>query len=229
MSIAGLGLPEGRMIDLTHTLRVGMPSWPTHPSFGLALVESVATGGVCCHHALSLGEHSGTHIDAPKHFRERDGLPVDRLPLRDFFGRMATIVIEGMEPGGLVGPEALERWEAANGPIAARDAACFHFGWDRHFTADPIRFLAGWPGLGRDLCALLAERDVRLVATDCISIDASDQDDYPAHHALLGAGIPIGENFNNLGLLPPFCDVATLPLPIEGGTGAPIRAIAFLP
>ncbi len=224
-----MSLPQGRMIDLTHRMRVGMPSWPTHPSFGLALVESVATGGVCCHHALSLGEHSGTHIDAPRHFLEQDGLPVDQIELRDFFGRMATIAVAAAEPGALVGPDVLESWEAAYGPIAARDAVAFHFGWDRLFTADPIRFLSGWPGLSRDVCEILAARGVRLVATDCISIDASDQDDYAAHHALLGAGILIGENFNNLDRLPPFCDVATLPLPIEGGTGAPIRAIAFLP
>ena len=219
--------PGEPMIDLTHRLRQGMPHWPNHARFGLALVESVATGGVCCHHAVSLGEHTGTHLDAPKHFLERDGAPIDQMPLSAMFGRLATIDVTGMAAGGLVQPEQLTRWERAHGGIAPGDAVGFHFGWDRHFSADPVRFLAGWPGLSQALCEALVARGVRLVATDCISIDSSGQDGYAAHYTLLGAGILIGENFNNLGLLPPLCAVATLPLPIEGGTGAPIRAIAF--
>jgi kynurenine formamidase len=53
--------------------------------------------------------------------------------------------------------------------------------------------------------------------------------DFPAHHALLGAGILIGENFVNLGRLPPICYLAAVPLPIVNGSGAPVRAVAFVP
>jgi len=55
-------------------------------------------------------------------------------------------------------------------------------------------------------------RDVRVVATGCILVDAS-----------------ASENFNNLRMSPPVCEAATLPLPIVGETGSPIRAIGLLP
>jgi len=223
------GFPDGRMIDLTHPLEAGIPAWPSHAKFGLAQVESIAAGDVSCHSAVSMSEHSGTHFDAPKHFLEQEGWGIDKAPLHSFFGRLLVIDATGTAPAAQLDEDVLARWEALNGRVEPHDAVCFHFGWDRFWTDDPERFLAGWPGLGGALCNRLVERGVRIVATDCISIDASGGNDFEAHHALLGAGILIGENFNNLGLLPPISRAATLPLPIVGGTGSPIRAIAFLP
>ena len=219
-----------RKIDLTHRLEVGIPAWPTHQQFGLAPVESMAAGAVSCHNALSMSEHSGTHFDAPKHFMEDTGWSIDAAPVESFFGPLLTIAPGNVQGGMQLGLEVLTEWEALHGPVEPGDAVFFHFGWDRFWrdNADPDRFLRDWPGLGAALCGALVARHVRMVGTDCVSIDASGTGDFVAHHALLGAGILIGENFNNLGLLPPRCSAATLPLPIAGGTGSPVRAIAFL-
>ena len=71
-------------------------------------------------------------------------------------------------------------------------------------------------------------RGVRLAGTDCLSIDHFTSKDFPAHNTLLGADVLIGENFANLDKLPPWSFLTALPLPIENGTGSPVRAIAFV-
>jgi len=212
------------LIDLTHTMGNGMAVWPGHPVFSQRSVSSISAGDIACNHALELSEHSGTHFDAPAHFI--DGADtIDSIPLATFFGRLATmspVVARDAE----VGPDAIREFETAHGPIMARDAVAFHFGWDAYFEARNALVYRDWPGLSGEAAALLVSRGVRIVATDAMSIDRFGSTSFAAHRTLLAAGILIGENFANLGRLPPFCQLTALPLKIKGGSGAPLRAVA---
>ena len=216
------------LVDLTHPLEANMPVWPGHPHFCQEVRSSLQLGDVSCWHAVSMGEHTGTHFDAPSHFI-RNGWSISEAQLEKFFGRMVTIDAQGMEARAAVDPEKILAWEAEHVSIAPRDAVFFHFGWDRLWTDRHREFLADWPGLSRTTSELMVERGVRIVGSDCLSIDCFGSTDFPAHHALLGAGILIGENFANLGRLQPICYLGALPLPIVNGSGSPLRAIAFVP
>jgi kynurenine formamidase len=218
-----------RIIDLSHRLQPGIPVWPTHPHYCQELLESYETGGVSCHHALSMGEHTGTHLDAPVHFIP-GGRAIAEASSDTFFCRMANVDATDLRPRQGLSADRLKAWEAMNGPLRPGDAIFFHFGWDR-FWHDPRHhssFLRDWPGLSADAAALLAERRVAVVGSDCLSIDRFGDESFPAHRTLLGAGILIGENFNQLGQLPPLCAFVGLPLPITGGSGAPLRALALI-
>jgi kynurenine formamidase len=216
-----------RRIDLTHRLRDGMPVWPTHPPFKQEQVSFFERGDVACLCALNLSEHTGTHFDAPLHFVP-GGQPICDVPLERFFGRMLTIDARNAPVDSRIGLEWLTRFEKANGPVREGDAVFFSFGWARYFpTADP-RFFRDWPGLSRELCENLVERRVSIVGTDCMSVENFSNVDFVAHHTLLRAGILIGENFNNLDQVPPVCSLIALPLPIEGGSGSPMRAVALV-
>ncbi|WP_165359630.1 cyclase family protein [Lichenibacterium minor] len=216
------------LVDLTHPLVGGLPVWPGHPEFCQTALASLERGDASCYHALSLGEHTGTHFDAPSHF-VRGGRSIADAPLGRCFGRMVTISAVDAAPATAVGLDPILDWEARNGRIAAGDAVFFHFGWDRHWDADPAAFLTGWPGLSGAAAEFLVARRARIVGSDCLSIDAFGSLNFPAHLALLGADILIGENFARLGTLPPICSLAALPLPIVDGSGSPLRAIAFVP
>ena len=216
-------------IDLTHRMRAGMPVWPTHPHYCQEVVESFDRGDVACNHALCMSEHTGTHFDAPLHFVP-GGRSIADVPVERFFARMVTIDARDIPPATALGAEAIRDFEDRHGAIAPGDAVFFHFGWDR-FWSDPEqghRVLEDWPGLSRETSLLLVERGVRIVGTDCLSIDRFGSSDFPAHNILLGADILVGENFANLGLLPPVCYLVTLPLAIEGGSGSPLRAVALV-
>lgn len=216
------------LVDLTHPLHPNIPVWPGHPHFCQEVMSSLERGQASCWNALSLGEHTGTHFDAPLHFIPK-GRAISEVQVGQFFGRAVIIDAQGMDPSGVIDPERILIWEAEHGLIAPNDAVLFHFGWDRLWTEHPRQFLADWPGLSGAASELLVKRQVRVVGSDCLSIDRFGSADFPAHHALLGAGILIGENFANLGRLPPICYLAALPLPIVNGSGAPARAVAFVP
>ena len=219
-----------RLLDLTHPMAPDMPVWPTHPRFTKEVVESYDRGDVACNHALCMSEHSGTHFDAPLHF-VRGAPAIDAIELQRFFGRMVTIDACGMAPRAAVEAGRILDFERRHGSIRPGDAVLFHFGWDAYWN-DPHpqqRFLTDWPGLSREACELLMERQVRIVGSDCLSIDCFGSTDFPAHNILLRAGILVGENFAGLGAVPPFAFLVTLPLPIRGGSGSPLRAIAIAP
>lgn len=215
-----------QLIDLTHELANGMPVWPGHPVFEQRSVASFAAGDIACNHSLHLSEHCGTHFDAPLHFVP-GGQAIDAVPLQRFFCRLAVIAATDVAPDSEVGTDRLLDWESRNRALRPGDAVMFHFGWDR-FWADPAgaRFLSGWPGLSGALAELLVARGVSVVGGDCMSIDRHGSSDFPAHRVLLGAGVLVGENFANLGRLPPLAELIALPLRIVGGSGAPLRAVA---
>ncbi|WP_281435300.1 cyclase family protein [Martelella lutilitoris] len=214
-------------IDLTHKLSPDMPVWPGHPPMCHDLCESYETGAVSKFYAVSLGEHTGTHLDAPVHF-VAGGASIDQVPVTQLALRLACLQFPERTAGALISADDIASWEKQNGAIRADDAVFFHFGWDRYFIEDRALFLAGWPGLSEDAALYLAKGNVRMVGCDCLSIDSSRTEHFPAHRVLLGNGILIGENFNNLGRLPAFSTLIGLPLPIANGSGAPIRAVALV-
>lgn len=216
------------LVDLTHILHPGMPVWPGHPRLCHELCESYETGAISQYYSLSMGEHTGTHIDAPVHFFA-GGATVADIPLDQLILRLACLQMPGRSPQQPVCAREIESWEEEHGRLQARDAVMFYFGWDRLFREDPEAFLSAWPGLSGEAAALLVARGVVLAGCDCLSIDPSESTNFAAHRALLGNGVLVGENFNNLGLLPPVSTLVGLPLPIRGGSGAPVRAVALVP
>ena len=229
-AVAAVDLSGLEMVDLSHVLEADIPSWPTHAKYTHCLMESYRLGEQSCHYQLTLSEHSGTHFDAPLHFLG-DGKGIDEMPLSSFFGRLATIPAGDIAPCGLLGRDHIEAWEERHGEIRSGDGVLFHFGWDRLWKTRPegAAFLKDWPGLAHDACEYLVARKVRMAGTDAMSIDGFTSTELPAHYTLLGASVLIGENFNNLARLPPFCTLAAFPLPIRGGSGSPVRAVAFVP
>ena len=217
-------------VDLTHPLRVGMPVWPDHPPFEQRKVSSLENGDLSCNHALCMSEHTGTHFDAPLHFI-RGGRSIAEIPVQRFFGRLATIDARDQAPDSEVSVERLLRFEAEHGAIRSGDAVMFSFGWARYWAHPEHgdRFFRDWPGLSRQASEALIERGVRIVGSDSLSIDRFSSSTFPAHNALLAADVLIGENFAKLDQLPPWCSLVALPLPIEGGSGSPTRAIAMVP
>lgn len=218
-----------RFVDLTHPMKEGMPVWPSHPAFCQEVIESYDNGDVACNHSLCLSEHSGTHFDAPLHFI-RGAQSIADISLEQFFGRMATIDAKDCAPCEAVTVDRILEFEERHGPIEAGDAVFFHFGWDRYWNdiSQRDRFLNDWPGLSQAASELLQEKGVRIVGSDCLSIDCYGSSNFPAHNILLAENILVGENFANLGTLPPYCFLMALPLAIAGGSGSPARAVAIV-
>lgn len=218
-------------VDLSHTLEEDIPVWPTHARFGHILYESYEWGDVATQYALSMGEHTGTHMDAPLHFI-RSGpahYGIDKVPLDRLVGRAATITVPQLPPGDLLTAAHIEEWEGKNGPIRARDRVLFRYGWDERWAvgAEGRSFVEDWPGLGEDAAVYLVEKGISLVDCDTLAVDAFGSEENPAHYALLGNEVYIVENLKNLDKLPPFCFFMAFPLKVKGGSGSPVRAVGL--
>ncbi|KAA2252849.1 cyclase family protein [Solihabitans fulvus] len=205
---------------------------------------------------LALDEHTGTHMDAPCHFvpPPDSGLPdagpagaitVADVPPAQLMGPAAVIDatgVAGTAPGvsPAIGQELVLDWERVNGRLRAGDVVLFRTGWDRHYLRgaageDYLHNVVvtgrrpGWPAPDVPAMELLLRRGVRCVGIDAPSMGAA-HDARPVHLAGLRAGAVFVECLTRLDLLPArdswFC---FLPLRVEGGTGAPGRAIAFTP
>jgi kynurenine formamidase len=215
------------IIDLTYVLEPAMPAWPTQARFGSVVYDSYDYGDDALHSMITMSEHTGTHIDAPKHFI-RGGLSVDALPLKAVMGRGVRIEALGIKERGLLEVQAIREFERKSGEIEKGDIVMFRFGWDKKYRLQPeaSEYLRDWPGLSKESAEYLATKGVKAVGSDTLAIDAFASEGSPAHHALLGQGIPIIENICSLEKLPVFSFVIGLPNKFKEGSGSPLRLVA---
>lgn len=205
---------------------------------------------------LQMDEHTGTHIDAPSHLippsasglahaSESGDINVEHIPLDQLIGRARVIDVSELTGTGNVGVsprigiEKLEAHERVHGRIKPDEIVLIRSGWDRFIVEGPegrkyvAAPLAGdslaWPAPHEGFITALVERGVRTLGTDGPSMGASD-DGACAHYVGLGAGMVFIEAMGNLSALPEVgATVMFLGLRIRGGSGAPGRAIAFVP
>ena len=219
-------IQSAEIIDLTRALEAGMPAWPTQARFGSVIYDSYDYGGIALHSQITMSEHTGTHIDAPAHFI-KGGKFLDDVPLESLMGRGVKIDAAGI--GTELTLIAIEDFEKNEGKITAGDIVIFRFGWEDKYAIQPDagEYLKDWPGLSARAAQALAEREIRAVCCDTLSIDEYGSRDSPAHQILLGKGIPVIENLCNLSKLPAFSYVIGMPLKIKNGSGSPLRIAAL--
>lgn len=203
-----------KLLDVSVPLAAGIPAYPGNPEFELQPVKRIADGGSSNVSRLVMGTHTGTHVDAPKHFFD-DGAGVDQLPLDLLLGRCR--VVEITHRGGIDAEEL-----AAAG------------------LREDIRVLlktsnsALWNGEGfhQDYTYLteagaryLVDQGVKVIGIDYLSVEQFKKAGAPAHRALLSQGVVIIEGLNLAEAEPGMYKMYCLPLRVVGGDGAPARVI----
>lgn len=223
------------LVDLSHTLELGIPTFPTHPKYIIA--DYVSMDDVAEFKQLIMCDHSGTHIDSPSHFvpdpEDARRISTAELDLAQLIGRALVMTFGPFEPTSHhISLEQVQAWEAANEPVRSGDIVILNTRWAQRWKPVPEGFdyLRGWPGLSGEAASYLRGKGVKAVGIDCISIDPGDVsgDDLKAHYEFLPHGVLVLENLTNLDSLPPVCLFAALPLKIAGGTGSPVRAVALV-
>ncbi len=234
----------GRWVDLSYSFSEETIYWPTAEPFVLEQVFSgVADSGFFyAANNFSAAEHGGTHLDAPIHFAEGQ-YATDEIPLEQLIGPAVVIdVSNNITPDYQIGIADIESWEASNGRIPDAAILLFRTGWGERWP-DRLEYL-GTEERGPDAVAdlhfpgiapaaaqwLVDERDIDAVGIDTPSIDYGQSTRFESHQILYGANIPGFENVANLDWLPETGSfVIGLPMKIAGGSGAPLRIVAFLP
>ena len=221
-----------RVVELSHVLEEGMPR-PQVP-YGHIRWKSHARGDAFNTFMVLVFEHAGTHVDAPVHLGGVGGPGLDGIPAEAWMGELVVLGFRGKGEGKAVTVEEVREWEAVHGDIEEETIVLFDFGWAERWTTERgvenQPYHGDNPGLSEEAAAYLADKGVKLVGGDVPTIDVGSDPVEPAHRVLLPRGVLVLENAANLGEVPPRgAFFVGLPLRIRGGTGFPVRAVAFVP
>lgn len=211
-----------RIIDLTHSIRPRMPVYP-----GTEPPEFVPSCTILQHgfaeNKITFYSHTGTHMDAPAHII-RGGATLDQLPVDRFCGQACVVDVTFLA-GRTVDIAALQ---PADDLMRKVDFVLLRAGWSDLWH--DAGYFEGYPSLTPKAAEWIGAFGLKGLGVDMISVDREGSTDFPIHRILLDQNIIIIENLTNLKALPSgafgfWC----LPLKIENGEGAPVRAVAIVP
>ncbi len=239
-----LDITKAEIIDLTHDIDNNTIYWPTEKrTFELTEQYKGLTerGFFYASYRFCSPEHGGTHIDAPFHFA-RKGQTTAAIPIKRLSGPAVVIDISApaaAEPDYTLTVKDVADWEQAYGKIPSGAIVLLRTGWSSRWP-NKLAYLGDdspgdasnlhFPSYGAEAAKILVERDVAVLGVDTASIDHGQSKDFLVHR-IAGAANVVGlENATNLDKLPATGAWAViLPMKITHGSGAPARAIAFVP
>lgn len=227
---------QHNVADLTHTLTSGFPVYglanPTRQT-----VLNYQEHGLYMQ-SWTIGEHSGTHIDVPGHFRQ-GGRLLPQITPAELILQVAVVNISARvasNPDTQVTVEDLQQYETTYGRIPTGAAVLMYSGWEsrlplgetayRGQDAQGVFHFPGWSAEAVNW--LLTNRGITCVGVDTLSLDHGPSTTMPVHNLLLGDADRIGlENLARLNTIP--ARGATMfigAVPLQDGSGGPCRVIA---
>ncbi|HEY0783666.1 MAG TPA: cyclase family protein [Thermoanaerobaculia bacterium] len=249
--VAELASGTVRVVDLTQPLGpqtpvIGLPpQFAASPGVTIEVLSHYDEKGPAWYwNTLHLGEHTGTHFDAPVHWITGKDLPdnaCDTISAGRFVGPACVLDLTAEVAANadfLLTREHVLAWEEEHGRIPKGAWVLFHTGWSRR--TDPREFLnvkgdgPHSPGPHKSAIELLAnERDVLGFGVETVGTDAGQafgfDPPFPCHTLMHGAGRFGLASLRNLDQLPPTgAIVIAAPLKIVHGSGSPLRVLALV-
>ena len=208
--------------DITLAFGSGAPTWPGDPSPQFTRIADMGQGAPCNVTHLGFVVHYGTHVDAPIHFIP-GGADVASLDLAVLMGPCHVAHVD--EGADAIGPAELERLNIPDGCfrllVRTRNSRL----WDNPAHPFHTDFTAFTP----EGAQWLADRGVRLVGIDYLSVQRFHDPEPVTHRILLGAGVIAVEGLDLRGVAPGAYHLTCLPLKLIGADGSPCRAVLTKP
>ena len=248
------GIVSGRftVVDLTQTLSPATPiiqlppPFANTPGFKSHQISKYDDKGPAWYwNWIEVGEHVGTHFDAPCHWATgKDRACVDQIPAKDFVGTAAVIDVRAdvaKNPDFVATRDTILAWEKKHGTVPKGAWVILRTGWGARANDAKTFMNVGadgaphYPGFGKDSAEFLTkERDVLGVGVEQVGTDAAAgakaTPAFPNHSIMHGAGKFGLTQLANVDKLPESgAIVVATPLKIEHGSGSPVRVIAILP
>lgn len=225
-----------RVVDLTHTLHAGFPTFSGRSTFSLDQFLAYDEDGYNSAR-WALDEHTGTHMDAPIHFA-REAQTAAEVPVERLVVPLVVVDIRAKadaDADAQVTPDDLAAFEAEHGPIPEGACVAMNAGWAQKVSGAGFRNADGegvmhFPGFHIEAAQfLMDEREVVGMAVDTLSLDYGRSADFAVHFAWLPSNRWGMECVANLDQLPPTGATIVAGGPkVEGATGGPSRLIALV-
>jgi kynurenine formamidase len=242
----GLDITSANIVDLTHPLDADTIYWPTDTEgFKLTPIFKGKTEGPEGFFYVAFRfcspEHGGTHLDAPYHFAEGRKTTAE-IPVQRLIGPAIVVDISAKaakDRDYVLSVEDVSAWEAEHGKVPSGAIVLLRTGWSKRWP-NKLAYLGDdtpgdasnlhFPSYGPAAARMLVDRGAMVLGVDTASIDNGPSRKFYVHRIAGAANVAGLENLTNLDKLPPTgAWVATLPMKIAGGSGAPARVVAFLP
>ncbi len=208
--------------DLTHHLRNGMPIYPGDPSPSFEHYSTLQKEGVNLT-KITMGSHTGTHLDAPRHFI-KDGIGIDRILPNKLIGEAYVADLSGKPIGSGITSQDLRR--DLEEKIARDDIVVIYTGCSEHWGDESIN--RDYTYLTGEAADYLVSKKVRAVGIDFLSVEKFKAPEPVAHKTLLANGIFIIESLTSA--LKQFVGerilMICMPIKLQDGDGAPSRVVA---
>jgi kynurenine formamidase len=236
---ANKDFPKGDWIDLSYEFSSDTIYWTSADGFKKETVAEGRTDGGYYYSAykFSTPEHGGTHLDAPVHFAE-GRQTVEQIQLTNLIGPAIKIDISEKASANrdyAMTIEDILDWERRNGRIREGSIVLIQTGYGK-FWGDRKNYMGldgevrHFPSLGPEAARwLVKNRRIKAAGIDTASIDIGISTKFETHVALMSENIPAFENVANMEKLPAKgFQIMALPMKIKGGSGAPLRIVAFV-
>ncbi|CAF0747400.1 unnamed protein product [Rotaria sordida] len=231
---------SSRAIDLTHVITESMPTWEEGQGFSQKQTHFADVDGFAIHQLTFKKAGIGTHFDSAAHFFQGKRY-VHEYPIAELISPAAVINVTQQSERDRdyqVTQQDIINWEKTHGSIQNGSFVIANTGWSKYWN-DPKKFIGldekkvrHFPGWGQEAAQYLLDKGVRGLGIDVASIDAGNNNTFGAHHVFLKADKYLVENINigteNSNTLPDVgATIFVLPIPIENGSEAPARIIAY--
>lgn len=202
-----------KIYDVSVPISPEMPVYPGDPAIQIELRQSMANGDACNLTMLSLGAHTGTHIDAPYHFIEQ-GIKVDQIPLNLLMGRTCVVELTSAR----IDPQVLKE-------LDLDEHVRLIFKTRNSYMWRSNRFVEDYVYVTPDAAQILVDSGIKLIGIDYLSIEQYGSTTFQTHKTLLGNGVIIVEGLNLAEVEAGDYEMICLPLNLMGCDGAPARVI----
>ena len=204
-----------KIIDISTPLSERMPVWPETPHPRFTLISSMRDGDCANDTKVEMSIHSGAHIDAPSHFLA-GGKSIDKIPLETFIGPVFVAYLPKVKK---ISSRELMKLKIPNGITRVLFKTSNSSLWKK-----PHVFRKDYVGLTEDAARWIAERHLKLVGVDYLSV-ADFSETAPVHKVLLKRGIALLEGLDLREAREGVYQLIALPLFIPNAEAAPTRAV----
>ncbi|MFO8011579.1 MAG: cyclase family protein [Dehalococcoidia bacterium] len=205
---------DRNLYDISMSIYAGMLTWPGNPRFSLDKVKSIADGDSSNISLLRIGTHTGTHVDAPRHFINTAS-GVDSINPTILVGPARLVQLPEAE---LIDRRLLSSFDLAGVSrllLGTRNSALLH---QSQHTPE-------YAYLTEDGAEYLVEKGIKLIGIDYLSIEQFRSPGHVTHRVLLEAGLVIVEGLDLSCIPPGEYELICLPLKLKDADGAPARAL----
>jgi len=212
-----------KIIDLSYSLQSDMLVYPGNERPVFQWLGRVNSEGYNLTR-LTMNAHTGTHVDAPKHFLD-NVMSINEIPLENLYGHASIFKYNKKLNGQEI---TLEEIISSGFKLKENHIFVLETGIEKYAESNKYNEIFPFPS--EELVDWLISKKIKAYMTDATAVDPFGSKTSPVHHLLLGANIPIVENLKNLYLIPENKEflVSALPIKLKGRDGAPCRAIAIL-